>query len=134
MGVGPEIALTSLQLAELLEQRPEDRTEALAHLDFAIAEFRAMKMRPALERALAVQRLAAAVHRGRVPAYPDGLSAREVEVLRLIAAGKSNAEIAESLVISLYTVYRHVNHIYAKTGVANRAAAATYAHRHGLLS
>ena len=135
VGFRPEIALTRLQLAELLEQRPEDRTEALAHLDFAIAEFRAMKMRPALERALAVQQcLAAAVRRGRIPAYPDGLSAREVEVLRLIAAGKSNREIADALVISLYTVYRHVNHIFAKTGVANRAAAATYAHRHGLLS
>ena len=135
VGFRPEITLTRLQLAELLEQRPEVHVEALAHLDFAIAEFRAMKMQPALERALAVQqRLAAALRRGRIPAYPDGLSAREVEVLRLIAAGKSNREIADALVISLYTVYRHVNHIFAKTGVANRAAAATYAHRHGLLS
>ena len=135
VGFRPEITLTRLQLAELLEQRPEVHVEALAHLDFAIAEFRAMKMQPALERALDVQqRLAAALRRGRIPAYPDGLSAREVEVLRLIAAGKSNREIADALVISLYTVYRHVNHIFAKTGVANRAAAATYAHRHGLLS
>jgi tetratricopeptide (TPR) repeat protein len=49
----PEIALTRLQLAELLlEQHPEERTEALEHLDFAISEFREMKMQPSLERAL----------------------------------------------------------------------------------
>ena len=49
----PEVALTRLQLAELLlEHYPEERTEALEHLDFAIAEFREMKMQPSLERAL----------------------------------------------------------------------------------
>ena len=49
----PEIALTRLDLAELLlEHYPEERAEALAHLDFAIAEFREMKMAPSMERAL----------------------------------------------------------------------------------
>jgi hypothetical protein len=49
----PELALTLLQLAELLlEQYPEERTEAVAHVDFAITEFREMKMQPSLERAL----------------------------------------------------------------------------------
>jgi DNA-binding NarL/FixJ family response regulator len=61
-----------------------------------------------------------------------GLSAREVEVLRLIAAGKSNPQIAEALVISLNTVQRHVSNILAKTGAANRTEAAAYAHRNGL--
>jgi DNA-binding CsgD family transcriptional regulator len=65
--------------------------------------------------------------------YPDGLSAREGEVLRLVAAGKSNPEIAEALVISIYTVYRHVNHILAKTGCSNRVEATSYAHRHKLV-
>ena len=54
-----------------------------------------------------------------------GLSAREVEVLRLLAMGKSNAQIAEALVISPNTVNRHVSNIYAKTGAANRAEAAS---------
>ena len=49
----PEVALTRLQLAELLlEHHPDERAEALEHLDFAIAEFRDMKMQPSLERAL----------------------------------------------------------------------------------
>ena len=74
--------------------------------------------------------------RPRVPArrYPAGLSEREVEVLRLIAAGKSNKEIAEALVLSINTVFRHVNHIFQKTGTTNRAAAASYAHHHALVT
>ena len=66
------------------------------------------------------------------PAYPDRLSEREVEVLRLIAAGKSNQEIADALVISLNTVLHHVSHILDKTGAANRTEAAAYAARRGL--
>jgi DNA-binding CsgD family transcriptional regulator/pimeloyl-ACP methyl ester carboxylesterase len=61
-----------------------------------------------------------------------GLSAREVEVLRLIAAGKSNPQIADELVLSINTVQRHVSNILAKTGLANRAEAAAHAARHGL--
>jgi NarL family two-component system response regulator LiaR len=53
-------------------------------------------------------------------------------VLRLVAAGKSNLQIADELVISLNTVQRHVSSILAKTGLANRTEAATYAHRRGL--
>ena len=64
---------------------------------------------------------------------PDGLSAREVEVLRLIAAGESNREIGEALFISVNTVVRHVAHIFAKTGCANRVEATRYATRHGLV-
>jgi class 3 adenylate cyclase len=66
-------------------------------------------------------------------AYPGGLTKREVEVLRLIAGGRSNQEIADELVISLNTVLRHVSNIFDKTGVANRAEAAAYATRHGLV-
>jgi DNA-binding CsgD family transcriptional regulator len=62
----------------------------------------------------------------------EGLSSREVEVLRLLAAGKSNAQIADELVISQNTVIRHVSNIFAKIGAANRAEAASYATRHGL--
>ena len=65
-------------------------------------------------------------------ALADGLSSREVEVLRLLAMGRSNAQIADELVISPNTVNRHVSNIYAKTGAANRAEAASYATRNGL--
>jgi DNA-binding CsgD family transcriptional regulator len=65
-------------------------------------------------------------------APPDGLSAREVEVLSLLAAGWSNQRIADELVISLSTVAKHVTSILSKTGAANRAQAAVYAHDHGL--
>jgi DNA-binding CsgD family transcriptional regulator len=61
------------------------------------------------------------------------LSSRELEVLRLLAAGRSNQQIADELVISLNTANRHVSNIYAKTGVANRAEAVGYAHRQGLV-
>lgn len=67
------------------------------------------------------------------PDYPDRLSAREVEVLRLVAAGKTNQEIADELVISFSTVTHHVSNIFNKTGVANRTEAAAYAARHDLL-
>ena len=63
-----------------------------------------------------------------------GLSEREVEVLRLLASGRSNAEIAAELVLSVRTVEKHVANIYAKIGARGRADAATYALRQGLLS
>jgi DNA-binding CsgD family transcriptional regulator/pimeloyl-ACP methyl ester carboxylesterase len=71
----------------------------------------------------------ASVGRG---APPDGLSAREVEVLRLVAGGKSNPQIADELVISLNTARKHVANILEKTGTANRTEAAGYARDHGL--
>jgi predicted ATPase/DNA-binding CsgD family transcriptional regulator len=63
---------------------------------------------------------------------PAGLSAREVEVLRLVAAGRSNREIASVLVLSEKTVENHLTRIYAKIGAENRAAAAAFAIRHNL--
>jgi DNA-binding CsgD family transcriptional regulator/pimeloyl-ACP methyl ester carboxylesterase len=61
------------------------------------------------------------------------LSLRELEVLRLVAAGRSNQEIADELVISRNTVRRHVSNLFDKTGVANRAQAGAYARDHGLV-
>jgi predicted ATPase/DNA-binding CsgD family transcriptional regulator len=63
---------------------------------------------------------------------PGGLSEREKEVLRLVARGQSNAEIATELVLSVRTVEKHVANIYAKIGARGRADAATYALRNGL--
>jgi HD-GYP domain-containing protein (c-di-GMP phosphodiesterase class II) len=78
--------------------------------------------------------LGAAGHRAtRRTARPAGLTGREVEVLRLLARGLSNKEIAEQLVISRKTAAHHVEHIYAKTGTANRALACLFAARHGLI-
>jgi len=63
---------------------------------------------------------------------PDGLTPREAEVLALIAEGLTNTEIAERLVVSAATVKSHVNHIFAKAGVRDRAQAVVYAYEHGL--
>jgi DNA-binding CsgD family transcriptional regulator len=62
-----------------------------------------------------------------------GLSAREIEVLRLVAQGRSNQEIAAQLVLSIRTVERHISNIYAKLGVRGKGAAVAYALRSGLV-
>jgi DNA-binding NarL/FixJ family response regulator len=67
------------------------------------------------------------------PTYPDRLTQREVKVLRLVASGKSSAEIAGELILSRRTVERHISNIFAKTSAANRTEAA-YAARHKLVS
>ena len=138
----PEEALTHLQLAELLldpstspalsgaegsgQATDQERSEALEHLDTALDEFREMSMQPSLERAVALKERAEAGP-VRAPAYPDGLTQREVEVLRLIAGGKTNLDIAEELVIAEGTARRHVANIYEKIGATNRVEAAAYA-------
>jgi len=143
----PEEALTHLQLAELLldpstspalsgaegsgQGKNQDRAEPLEHLETAIAEFREMKMQPSLERAVALQERAEAGP-VRAPTYPAGLSQREVEVLRLISAGKTDREIAEELFISFRTVGNHVRNILNKTNTANRTEAATFVAHQGL--
>jgi DNA-binding NarL/FixJ family response regulator len=63
---------------------------------------------------------------------PDGLTAREAEVLGLIAAGFTNREIAQQLVVSETTVKTHINHVFSKIDARDRAAAINYATRHGL--
>jgi DNA-binding NarL/FixJ family response regulator len=63
---------------------------------------------------------------------PSGLTAREAEVLRLVAAGRSNREIATSLVISEHTVARHLQNMYVKLGVSSRSGATAFAFEHGL--
>ena len=64
---------------------------------------------------------------------PGGLSPRELEVLRLVAAGKSNPEIAAALVLSGKTVSRHLSNIFAKLDVGSRTAAAAFAFEHHLV-
>jgi DNA-binding CsgD family transcriptional regulator len=78
--------------------------------------------------------LGAAGHRvSRRREGPAGLTPREIEVLRLLARGLSNKQIAASLVIAPKTVGNHIEHIYAKTGASNRAGAGLFAMQQGLL-
>lgn len=68
-----------------------------------------------------------------LPTYPDRLTVREVEVLRLIAAGRTNREIADALTLSIRTVGRHITNVYGKIGARNKADATAYALRHGIV-
>jgi DNA-binding NarL/FixJ family response regulator len=86
----------------------------------------------ALDPAVQAHVLAGLAEGGGEPALPDGLTPREAEVLTLIAEGLSNAQIAERLVLSRATVKSHVNHVFAKAGVRDRAQAVAYAYRNGL--
>jgi DNA-binding NarL/FixJ family response regulator len=65
--------------------------------------------------------------------WPAGLTAREVEVLGLLARGQANKQVAHRLGVTPKTVANHVEHIYSKIGVSSRAAATLYASQHGLL-
>jgi DNA-binding NarL/FixJ family response regulator len=79
--------------------------------------------------------LRAAGHRvRRQREWPAGLTSREVEVLRLLARGLSNKEIAEQLTISRKTTGSHIEHIYTKIDASNRAQASLFAMRHGLMA
>ena len=68
------------------------------------------------------------------PAVPGGLTTREAEVLKLVAAGRSNREVAAALVVSEKTVARHLSNIFTKLGVSSRTAATAFAFEHGLVT
>jgi DNA-binding CsgD family transcriptional regulator len=126
VGYRPELALTRLDLARLLlEHMPDERALAFECLDAATAEFEAMGMQAALEAARQLTAGTQARARSRL-----GLSLRQEEVLRLIAAGRTTREIADQLVLSERTVERHIADVYAKIGVRNRAEATVYALEH----
>ncbi len=129
----PELAWSCCDYSDTLLQRSGngDRALAITLLDEGLAISTELGMQPLMERvAERLERIQAQPSLG--PTYPDGLTQREVEVLALVAAGKSNADIAEELVISPNTVVRHVSNILAKTGYSNRTEAARYASQHGL--
>jgi ATP/maltotriose-dependent transcriptional regulator MalT len=121
-----EAARTRVLIAEAC--RALDDSEACAlELEAALADFVRLGARPDAAR---VERLlgGAAGHDAG-----HGLSPRELEVLRLLAAGKSNREIAGALVISEHTVARHVQNIFGKLRVSSRAAATAFAFEHDLV-
>ncbi len=134
-GYRPNLAWTCYDYAAALSQRhgSGDRERAVALLDESLAISDELGMRPLMER-IAVLREALETQPAAPATYPDGLTQREVEVLRLIALGRNNREIAGELVISLRTVAHHVTSILSKTGAANRTEAAAYAARQGLVS
>lgn len=125
----PWLARTCYQYALALEQSggAEDRAraESLLHEAEQLANRLGMT-------ALAADASLKLRGQGAEEAYPDSLTAREVDVLRLIAIGRSNKDIAQVLSISLNTVATHVRNILTKTDCANRTEAAGYANRNGL--
>jgi ATP/maltotriose-dependent transcriptional regulator MalT len=100
--------------------------------DAAWAEGRAMPLREVVALALVTGEQHSGEERKPAAPYPDDLTAREVEVLGLLAAGLSNAEIAERLFLSRRTVHAHIRSIYGKIGVNTRSAATRYAAERGL--
>jgi DNA-binding NarL/FixJ family response regulator len=114
--------LTKDASAEEIEQAIRELADERTHLD------------PGIQ-----QRLIAAVFDAQPADYPetqplpDDHTPREAETLKLIAAGLSNAEIADALVISDATVKTHINRLFRKTGVRDRAQAVRYAYQHGIV-
>jgi DNA-binding CsgD family transcriptional regulator len=107
-------------------QRLGDHDTARLHLDGARSVFQRLGAAPDLARVRSLSQQASA----KAAAGPTG---RELEVLALVAAGKTNQEIAAALVISDHTVRRHLQNIFGKVGVSSRAAATAYVLRHDLL-
>jgi DNA-binding NarL/FixJ family response regulator len=118
-----EAARTRLLLADAYRGLGDD--EAVAReLDAATATF---------EQLGATLDLRRAVERRGQPGLPGGLTEREAEVLRLVAAGRTNRQIASELFISDKTVGRHLSNIFAKLGLSSRTAATAYAFEHQLV-
>ena len=134
-GYRPQLVWSLHDYANLLLKRNNvgDREKALEMLDESLALSTELGMKPVIVRITDLKQKAN-MQLARPSAYPDGLTRREVEVLRLIASGKSNREIAETLFISYNTAINHVKNILGKTNSANRTEAAAYAIERGLTS
>lgn len=119
--------LTKDATAEEIEQAIRALVAGRTHLDPAVQQrlvTAVLEQRPTTSRGEASD--------ASPTEAPDELTPRELEVLKLIAAGRSNQEIADELVLSSATVKTHVNRIFYKTGARDRAQAVRYAYQHGL--
>ena len=136
-GYRPELAWTCCDYADLLmvgaglKPAYTNSEKSVALLDESLSIATELGMTPLMERVTERLEQVQAMPEP-APVYPGGLTEREVEVLRLIASGNTNLEIAEELVIAEGTARRHVANIYEKIGAANRVEAAAYAGQHGL--
>jgi ATP/maltotriose-dependent transcriptional regulator MalT len=116
-----EVARTRMLMGLACRELGDDDSAAL-ELEAARRAFEELGATPDLERLASV-----------TEAAPHGLSARELEVLRHVAAGKTNRQIAEELVLSEHTVARHMQNIFTKLGVSSRTAATAFAFEHHLV-
>jgi DNA-binding CsgD family transcriptional regulator len=128
----PWLAHTRHRYAAMLveRKRPGDAARAAPLLEAALDTCRELGMRALEQRVLELQQH---VDAAEPASYPCGLSAREVQVLQMMAEGKTNQEIATALFRSVNTVAAHVRNILAKIDATNRTEAAAFAMRHGLL-
>jgi DNA-binding CsgD family transcriptional regulator/tetratricopeptide (TPR) repeat protein len=137
-GYRPELAWSLAESAGnlLVRHEPDDVARARSLLEEALAIAGDLGMKPLIERLMALR------EQSQEPAwntptksqhYPGDLTAREVEVLRLVAGGKTSAEIAAELILSRRTVERHISNIYNKTSTHSRAEATAFAFTHGLV-
>lgn len=123
LGAPYEAARTRVLVALACRALGDDDTAAI-ELDAAHAVFEELGAQPDLERVAALTRTRAGSH---------GLTSRELEVLRLVAAGSTNREIAAALVLSEHTVARHIQNIFAKLRVSSRSAATAFAYENALV-
>ena len=112
--------------ALLQRDKPGDNARATVLLESTIAEATRLGMSPLAKRASELLETAARLQ-PPLSGYPGGLTQRQMEVLTLLAQGKTNLEIARELVLSERTVHRHISNLYVKINVRNRAEATTFA-------
>ena len=132
-GYRPELAWSCYDYAGVLLDRnaPGDRAKVVKLINDSIIIATDLGMSPLVGKLTSLKDKMDS-EPAKVPAYPDGLTQREIEVLRLISGGKTDREIGEELFISVKTVGNHVSNILNKTSAANRTEAAVYAARQGI--
>jgi DNA-binding CsgD family transcriptional regulator len=132
MGAHTWTAHTAYQFARMLRSRgrPADQQRA----DELITEATRATERFGLTALGSKLHALAGTHHPPPVSTPDTLSARELEILGLLAQGRTNRQIGQALFISEHTAANHIRNILRKTGCANRTDAAAYAHRHGLVT
>ena len=135
-GYRPETAWLCCEYPDVVLRRavPGDGPKAASLLEESLGIAQELGMVPLTRRIEACRARLESQPGATSATYPDGLTQREVEVLRLLAHGRSNSQISQELVVAEGTTPRHVANIYEKIGAANRAEPTRYALREGLVS